>query len=210
MDNSPVSTTFTMMVNDTFKTIEKRVEGNFTEKKSRFISLAIPVKSEEEVKEYLTQARKMYYDSTHICYAYTIGPEKKLYRMSDAGEPSGTAGRPILGQINSCDLTNILVIVVRYFGGIKLGVSGLISAYKQAAHEVLSKATIIEQIVVDELSITFDFQDMNGVMQIVKEENLKILSQGYEEKFVMTLLVRKSLRKVVEERLRRIRSLSIK
>ena len=127
-----------MIINDTYKTISSQTEGIYTEKRSKFIAIAIPVRSLEEIKEYLDKYQKQYYDARHVCYAYMLGPERSDFRANDNGEPSGTAGKPILGQINSNELTDILIIVVRYFGGIKLGTSGLIQAYKAAAADLFS------------------------------------------------------------------------
>lgn len=132
-------------MDDTYKTISGISESVFTEKRSKFIAIAIPVRSVAEIKNLLEQYQKKYYDARHVCYAYMLGPERKDFRANDNGEPSGTAGKPILGQINSHELTDVLVIVVRYFGGIKLGTSGLIVAYRTAASQALAEATVIEK-----------------------------------------------------------------
>ena len=144
------------MTEDTYKTITAPAEGIYTEKRSKFIAIALPVQSVAAVKEYLETYQKKYYDARHVCYAYMLGPERKDFRANDNGEPSGTAGKPILGQINSHGLTDVLVIVVRYFGGIKLGTSGLIVAYRMAAAEALGAATVIEKTVDEE--VTYFFQ----------------------------------------------------
>ena len=144
------------MVQDTYKTIADVSEGLYTEKRSKFIAVALPVKTVEEIKEHLEVYQKKYYDARHVCYAYMLGHERKDFRANDNGEPSGTAGKPILGQINSNELTDILVIVVRYFGGIKLGTSGLIVAYKAAAAEAIAAATILEKTVDDEVTVLFE------------------------------------------------------
>ena len=180
------------MDNDIYKTISAPAESTYTEKRSKFIAIALPVKTVEEIKEHLTFYQKKYYDARHVCYAYMLGHERKDFRANDNGEPSGTAGKPILGQINSNELTDILIIVVRYFGGIKLGTSGLIVAYKAAAAEVIAVADIIERTVDDELTIFFEYPFMNDVMRIVKEEEPEILEQGYDIDCRMSLRIRRS------------------
>ena len=145
------------MIEDTYKTIVAPAEGLYTEKRSKFIAIALPVSTVEEVKEQLDVYQKKYYDARHVCYAYMLGPERKDFRANDNGEPSGTAGKPILGQINSNGLTNILIIVVRYFGGIKLGTSGLIVAYRTAASEAIVAATVIEKTVDEEVTVLFEY-----------------------------------------------------
>ena len=163
------------MQDDTYKTIDAISESIYTEKRSKFISIAIPVRTHEEVKEYLAEYQKKYYDARHVCYAYMLGPDRKDFRANDNGEPSGTAGRPILGQINSHELTDILVIVVRYFGGIKLGTSGLIVAYKTVAAQALDEASVLEKTVDEDVTVMFEYPFMNDVMRIVKEENPEII-----------------------------------
>ena len=140
-----------MTQEDTYKTITDLAEGLYTEKRSKFIAIAIPVRTLEEVKQHLEVYQKKYYDARHVCYAYMLGHERTNFRANDNGEPSGTAGKPILGQINSNELTDILIIVVRYFGGIKLGTSGLIVAYKAAAAEAIAASNIIEKTVDDDV-----------------------------------------------------------
>lgn len=157
-----------MIQEDTYKTIIGVAEGIYTEKRSKFIAIAIPVHTVEEIKQHLDIYQKKYYDARHVCYAYMLGHERKDFRANDNGEPSGTAGKPILGQINSNGLTDILIVVVRYFGGIKLGTSGLIVAYKAAAAEAIANATIIEKTVDDEIAVAFEYPFMNDVMRIVK------------------------------------------
>ena len=164
-----------MIQEDTYKTIIGVAEGIYTEKRSKFIAIAIPVHTVEEIKQHLDIYQKKYYDARHVCYAYMLGHERKDFRANDNGEPSGTAGKPILGQINSNGLTDILIVVVRYFGGIKLGTSGLIVAYKAAAAEAIANATIIEKTVDDEIAVAFEYPFMNDVMRIVKEEEPEIL-----------------------------------
>jgi uncharacterized YigZ family protein len=189
------------MVQDTYKTIADVSEGLYTEKRSKFIAVALPVKTVEEIKEHLEVYQKKYYDARHVCYAYMLGHERKDFRANDNGEPSGTAGKPILGQINSNELTDILVIVVRYFGGIKLGTSGLIVAYKAAAAEAIAAATIQEKTVDDEVTVLFEYPFMNDVMRIVKEEEPEIIDQLYDMDCRMTLRIRRSCMPRLRERL---------
>ena len=189
------------MVQDTYKTIADVSEGLYTEKRSKFIAVALPVKTVEEIKEHLEVYQKKYYDARHVCYAYMRGHERKDFRANDNGEPSGTAGKPILGQINSNELTDILVIVVRYFGGIKLGTSGLIVAYKAAAAEAIAAATIQEKTVDDEVTVLFEYPFMNDVMRIVKEEEPEIVDQSYDMDCRMTLRIRRSCMPRLRERL---------
>lgn len=177
---------------DTYLTIESQGEGIFKEKMSRFLSFAIPVSTVSEAREYIELYRKEYYDARHVCWAYMIGHERTCFRANDNGEPSGTAGKPILGQINSNNLTNILVVVVRYFGGIKLGTGGLIVAYRQAAAEAIAACNIVERLVEDIVRIRFEYPLMNDVMRIVKEEQPTVLSQSFEMDCEMTLRLRRS------------------
>lgn len=192
------------MVQDTYKTIADVSEGLYTEKRSKFIAVALPVKTVEEIKEHLEVYQKKYYDARHVCYAYMLGHERKDFRANDNGEPSGTAGKPILGQINSNELTDILVIVVRYFGGIKLGTSGLIVAYKAAAAEAIAAATILEKTVDDEVTVLFEYPFMNDVMRIVKEEEPEIVDQLYDMDCRMTLRIRRSCMPRLRERLSKV------
>ncbi len=182
-----------MIQEDTYKTITGVAEGIYTEKRSKFIAIAIPVHTVEEIKQHLDTYQKKYYDARHVCYAYMLGHERKDFRANDNGEPSGTAGKPILGQINSNELTDILIIVVRYFGGIKLGTSGLIVAYKAAAAEAIANATIIEKTVDDDISVAFEYPFMNDIMRIVKEEEPEILEQSYDMDCLMKLRIRRSM-----------------
>lgn len=193
-----------MVQGDTYRTIADISEGIYTEKRSKFIAIALPVRSHEEIKKYLEQYQKQYYDARHVCYAYMLGHERKDFRVNDNGEPSGTAGKPVLGQINSNELTNILIIVVRYFGGIKLGTGGLIVAYRTAAAEALANAEIIEKTVDEDLTFVFKYPFMNDVMRIVKEENLKILSQTYDTDCIITLRIRQSQADRLRSRLEKI------
>ena len=182
-------------------------EGTYTEKRSKFLAFAIPVRSLDEIKEHLKAYEKKYYDARHVCYAYMLGAERTDFRANDNGEPSGTAGRPILGQINSFGLTDILIIVVRYFGGIKLGTSGLIVAYKAAAQEALNAAEIIEKTVDAQLSFAFEYPFLNDVMRIVKEDGPEIVSQDFDNDCRMTLRIRKSQAERLEARLNKVETL---
>ena len=189
---------------DFFKTIASPSEGQYTEKRSKFLAFAFPVTTVEEIKELLDAHQKKFYDARHVCYAYMLGHERLVFRANDNGEPSGTAGKPILGQINSNELTDTLIIVVRYFGGVKLGTSGLIQAYKAAAAEAISAATVIEKTVDEQVSIAFEYPLMNSVMRIVKEEEPSILSQSFESDCLMTLSIRASLMPRLRQRLEKI------
>lgn len=193
-----------MEQDDLYKTIQTLSESVYTEKRSKFIAIAVPVCTVEEVKGYLAEYRKKYYDARHLCYAYVLGSERKNYRVNDDGEPSGTAGKPILGQINSNELTDVLIMVVRYFGGIKLGTSGLIVAYKEAASEAIAAATIIEKTVDEELTILFEYPFMNDVMRIVKEEEPSIVAQKYDMDCSITLRIRRNKLVRLRERLKKV------
>ncbi len=192
---------------DTFRTIASASEGIYTEKRSKFLAFAIPVESVDEVKDIVAAYQKKYYDARHVCYAYMLGAERTEFRANDNGEPSGTAGKPILGQINSNELTNILIIVVRYFGGIKLGTSGLIVAYRLAAAEAIATAEVIEKTVDEDISFIFEYPFMNDVMRIVKEEEPQIIAQGYDSDCTMTLRIRKGLMPRLRNRLDKVETL---
>jgi uncharacterized YigZ family protein len=185
---------------DFFLTIASPEEGLYKEKGSKFIALAYPVATEEEVKELLATNRKQYYDARHHCFAYMLGETGQHYRANDDGEPSHSAGDPILGQIRSRNLTNILVIVVRYFGGTKLGVSGLVQAYRTAAADALDKAEVIEKIISAQLTIRFSYDWMNAVMKLVKDYEMNILSQDFTGACLIKVSVRKSLAEEVKAR----------
>ena len=167
-------------MDDTYKTITQTSEGLYKEKMSKFLSFAVPCSSAQEALDIVKLYRNEYCDARHCCWAYMIGSERKEFRSNDDGEPSGTAGKPILGQINSFDLTNLVVIVVRYFGGIKLGASGLIEAYRTAAQEALSVAQIEERLIEEELQVAFEYPLMGDVMRIVKEEGATVLAQDFQ------------------------------
>ena len=198
-----------MIQEDTYKTIIGVAEGIYTEKRSKFIAIAIPVHTVEEIKQHLDIYQKKYYDARHVCYAYMLGHERKDFRANDNGEPSGTAGKPILGQINSNGLNDILIVVVRYFGGIKLGTSGLIVAYKAAAAEAIANATIIEKTVDDEIAVAFEYPFMNDVMRIVKEEEPEILEQSYDMDCLMKLRIRRSMMGKLRARLEKVETARI-
>lgn len=192
---------------DIFKTVKETSKGLFTEKKSKFISYAIPVQTVEDVKVEVEKYRKEYYDARHVCWAYMLGSGRDEFRSNDDGEPSGTAGKPILGQINSNELTDILIVVIRYFGGVKLGTSGLIVAYKEAAIEAIANAEIIEKTVDLDVSFQFEYPFMNDVMKIVKDLEPTILNQQYDTDCVMSLRIRKGLYDQLISRLGKVESL---
>ena len=178
---------------DEYKTIESRVgEGYYTEKRSKFLAFAHHVETVEEVKDILAVYRKKYYDARHVCYAYMLGAERTDFRANDDGEPSSTAGKPILGQINSNELTNILIVVVRYYGGVNLGTSGLIVAYREAAADAIAHSEIVSKQVEEIITYTFSYPMMNDVMRIVKEMSPRIVSQTYDNTCEIRLAIRKS------------------
>lgn len=196
-------------MDDTYRTIRDLSEGYYTEKRSRFLSFALPVRTPDEVKTQLDIYRKKYYDARHVCWAYMLGPDHTTFRANDDGEPSSTAGKPILGQINSNNLTDILIIVVRYFGGIELGTSGLIVAYRTAAAEAISAARIEERTVDGTITITFEYPHLNSVMRIVKEDKPEVLTQSFELTCEMTLRIRQSRMDALKSRLLKVDSLRI-
>jgi len=178
------------MFDDSYKTIAKPAEGSYSEKRSKFLAYAFPVQNEQEVKDRLSEIQKKHWDARHHCYAYILGPHKDAYRLNDNGEPSGTAGRPIYGQLLSKDVTNTLVIVVRYFGGIKLGVSGLQNAYKVAAREALDAAVIEERTIQETFRVTFEYVKMNDIMQILKDPEVQVLDRQSYMQCIYTISVR--------------------
>ena len=178
---------------DEYKTITSISEGYYTEKRSKFLAYAHHVDSAEEAKDIVARYRKKYYDARHVCYAYMLGPERTEFRANDDGEPSSTAGKPILGQINSAELTNILIVVIRYYGGVNLGTSGLIVAYREAAADALSHATIEIRQVEETITYTFTYPQMNDVMRVVKEMNPRIVSQQFDNTCEIVLSIRKSV-----------------
>lgn len=178
-------------MSDRFLTIAAPSEGIYKEKMSKFLAFAFPVTSAAEAKAHVADFQKRYYDARHVCWAYMIGAERTEFQSNDNGEPSGTAGKPILGQINSFGLTNVVIIVVRYFGGIKLGTSGLIVAYREAAREALAAAEIIECHETEDVSFTFPYLAMNDVMRLCKGGEVEIISQIFDNSCEMTLRVRR-------------------
>ncbi|WP_175635912.1 IMPACT family protein [Pedobacter ghigonis] len=181
-----------MLFDDSYKTIESASEGIFRDKGSKFIAYAYPIRSEEEVKPIITTLRAEHAKARHFCYAYRLTPDRSVFRINDDGEPSGTAGRPILNCLLSEDITNILVVVVRYFGGTLLGVPGLINAYKTASVEAIKAAIIINKTVNDVYEVNFDYLQMNDVMKLIKEENIDVLAQQFDTQCVLKFEIRKN------------------
>lgn len=181
-----------MLFDDTYRTIAATSEGVFRDRGSKFIAFAYPVRSEDEVKPLLVQLRSEHPKARHFCWALRLSPDRSIFRIQDDGEPSGTAGRPILNSLLSADLTNILIVVVRYFGGTLLGVPGLINAYKSAAVESINASEIVEKTVNDIYEIQFDYLAMNDVMRLLKEEQLTILSQEFDNSCLIKFEVRKA------------------
>ncbi len=179
-------------MSDEYKTISGTSEGYYTEKRSKFLAFAHHVDDVAEIKDIVAGYRKKYYDARHVCYAYMLGAERLEFRANDDGEPSSTAGKPILGQINSNELTNILIVVVRYYGGVNLGTSGLIVAYREAAADALAHATIETRQVEEIVKYSFAYPQMNDVMRIVKDMNPRIVSQTYDNTCEIVLSIRKS------------------
>ncbi|MDE5638279.1 MAG: YigZ family protein [Odoribacter sp.] len=192
---------------DTYRTIKAKSEGLYKEKGSKFIALAFPVYTEEEIKMILEEIRGKYYDARHHCYAYRLGADKLRFRANDDGEPSSTGGKPILGQIVANDLTNILVVVVRYFGGIKLGVSGLINAYRTAAADALEQAIVEEKTEDEVVKIKFSYVVLNDVMRIIKELEPAVLERNFELECRMILAIRRKLLPVLFEKMQQVESL---
>ncbi|PWJ59502.1 putative YigZ family protein [Dyadobacter jejuensis] len=182
-----------MLFEDSYQTIAEPVEGFFKDKGSKFYAYAYPIGTEAEAKDLLAALKELHPKAVHHCYAYRLGQDRMSYRMSDDGEPSGTAGRPILNTLYSKDITNLLVVVVRYFGGTLLGVPGLINAYKTATEEALAEAEFVTQYMVNHYRLTFAYVQMNDAMRIVKEMNLPVLSQDFQMECTMTLEVRTTL-----------------
>ncbi|MBI9053166.1 MAG: YigZ family protein [Bacteroidales bacterium] len=194
---------------DEYLTISKPSEGFFKDRGSKFLAFAYPVSTEEEIKQHQEQLRSDYHDARHHCFAYMLGKDKNVFRANDDGEPSSTAGKPILGQINSFELTNILIVVIRYFGGTKLGVSGLINAYKTAAEESLKNAKIIKRTLHDIYELKFEYPVMNDVMKIMKEEQIEHIDQNFELSCSITLSLRKADIDKVLSKFDRIKDLKI-
>ena len=186
---------------DIYKTIAAVAEGYYTEKRSKFYAFAHPVATAEEVKDIVTRYRKKYYDARHVCYAYMLGADRLEYRANDDGEPSSTAGKPILGQINANELSDILVVVVRYYGGVNLGTGGLIVAYRTAAADAIAHATVVERQVEEQVTFNFPYIMMNDVMKVVKDMSAHIVSQQYDNTCTITLAIRKSEAQQLRNRL---------
>lgn len=187
-----------MEIKDTFKTIASpSTEILFKEKNSKFFGYAFPVTSEDEIKSILNNLRKQHFGAGHFCYAFQLGTDTLFFRVNDDGEPSNSAGMPIYGQIQSFGLTNILIVVVRFFGGVKLGVGGLISAYKTAAQMALEESVILEKTIDVHFQISFDYKNMNKVMRIIKEKNLEIISQQMKESCQIIIACRKKNAKII-------------
>ena len=186
---------------DEYRTIATISEGYYTEKRSKFLAFAHHVETIDEVKGILAGYRKKYYDARHVCYAYMLGAGRDEFRANDDGEPSSTAGKPILGQINSNELTDILIVVVRYYGGVNLGTSGLIVAYREAAADAINHATIETRQVEEVITYSFSYPQMNDVMRIVKEMNPRVLSQTFDTTCEIRLSIRKSEAEQLRQRL---------
>lgn len=187
---------------DEFKTISDKIgEGYYSEKRSKFLAFARHITSEQMAKAIIAEYRKKYFDARHCCYAYAVGPEREEYRQNDDGEPSSTAGKPIMGQILSNDLTDILIVVVRYYGGVNLGTSGLIEAYRTAAADAIRNCEIVISQVEEIVKFDFTYPMMNGVMRIVKEMNPRIVSRDYNTTCSITLSIRKSKVEELKSRL---------
>ena len=180
---------------DSYKILIKPSEGTYSELRSKFLAFAIPVRTAEEAMEQVAKYQKEYFDARHVCWAYRLGPEGEEYRSNDNGEPSGTAGKPILGQMVSADVSDLIILVIRYFGGVKLGTSGLIVAYRTAAAEALEAGEYGERLVEKELKLTFSYEHMNMVMRMVKDLQPRIVGQDYKDNgdIVMTIAIRLSL-----------------
>lgn len=194
---------------DSYLTLAEPAEALYKEKGSKFLAYAYPVRDEEQIRECLDALRKRYYDATHHCYAWRLGADGQNYRVNDDGEPSSTAGRPILGQLLSYGVTDVLVVVVRYFGGTKLGVSGLITAYKESAAAVLSEAQIVERTVDVRFEVEFGYLVMNDVMRVVKEMRPEVLEQRFDNLCTMRLSIRAGRADALRERLQKIEGIQI-
>lgn len=200
-----------MMFSDTYKTIDNEAKGLFKDRGSRFIAIAIPVTTQEEIKNKLEELRKEYHDARHHCYAWVLSPDRQAWRVNDDGEPSGTAGKPIMGQINSRELTNILVVVIRYFGGTLLGVSGLINAYRTAASDALENVKVIERHLVGRWLLSFPYSAMNDVMKVLKDEECGQSAHNYSgDRVEIEISFRSSRSEHVTGRLGKINGLYLK
>ncbi|HSI77215.1 MAG TPA: YigZ family protein [Lunatimonas sp.] len=195
---------------DKFLTLGKKSAGSYKEKGSKFLAFAYPISAEEEIKPILDSLRKEYYDARHHCYAYILGKDQKLFRANDDGEPNHSAGDPILGQIRSHGLTNVIIVVVRYFGGTKLGVSGLIKAYKTAAMEAINSNEILEGVLTSEMNFSFDYRHTNEVMRIIAMYDMEIIGQRFQSVCEISLRCQKSRVKKAYHLFEKIPSLTIK
>ena len=191
-------------MNDTYITINNIAEGYYTEKRSKFYAFAHHVTSADEVKELFQKYKKEYYDARHVCYAYRLGPEGAEFRANDDGEPSSTAGKPILGVLLSEGVTDVVIFVIRYYGGVNLGTGGLIVAYREAAHDAMTGAEKIERMVEEQLTYNFTYPQMNDVMRIVKDLEARIIAQDFQTSCSITLSVRKSVMPQLKQRLEKI------
>ena len=200
---------YRMELPDIYKTLATASEGIYKEKGSKFITYAYPISCEEEVKEYVDELKKKYYDARHHCYAWQLGADGQNFRANDDGEPSGTAGKPILGQIRSHELTNILIVVIRYFGGTKLGTSGLIRAYKEASMDAINNGEIIEKTINNYYRVNFDYGVMNDVMKVIKDENPQIHLQDFNLRCAIEMSCRQSEAGKLVNKFENIESVSI-
>jgi uncharacterized YigZ family protein len=191
---------------DEFKTIRDKSEGTYSELRSKFLAFAHHVTTVEEAMALVEQYQKKYYDARHVCWAYMLGAERETFRSNDNGEPSGTAGKPILGQINSNELTDIIILIVRYFGGVKLGTSGLIVAYRTAAAEAISNAEIETRTVDEEYTFSFEYPLMNSVMKVARDMEARIINQSYDMDCQMTLSVRRGKMQELQEKIKKVLS----
>lgn len=190
-----------------YRTLKGKSEGSYKEKGSKFLSFAFPVMNENEIAERLTLLRKEYFDARHHCYAWILGPDKNRYRAADDGEPSHSAGDPILGQIRAYDLTDTMVVVVRYFGGIKLGVGGLMAAYKTAAAEALGNGVVEERDVINTYTLRYDYGSTPEVMKLIKDYELEITHQNFDETCMLVVLVKERVKKEFEAKVRLLQAL---
>lgn len=190
---------------DSYKTITSIGEGYYTEKRSKFLAFAHHVETPEEAMDIVDSYRRKYHDARHCCYAYMIGADRSTFRANDDGEPSSTAGKPILGQINSNELTNIVICVIRYYGGVNLGTGGLIVAYRTAAADAIQHCVVEERLVEEEIKFSFSYSMMNSVMRVVKEMGARIVAQNFQEHCELSLAIRKSLADEMRARLEQIR-----
>ncbi len=191
---------------DAYKTIQEKSEGTYSDLRSKFLAFAHPVTTVEEAMALVEQYQKKFYDARHVCWAYMLGADRETFRCNDNGEPSGTAGKPILGQINSLELTDVIVLVVRYFGGVKLGTSGLIVAYRTAAAEALANAEIVDRTVDVEYTFNFEYPFMNGIMKVVREMEARIVGQSYDMDCSMTVSIRMGKLDELKERIAKVLS----